>query len=280
VTVGPGSSANRGRIGPYLAAFVLMGGLLVPGPAAGASAVGSELEPPVVVSVTASPRALPWGGGRVEVTAPVKRAGTCELEVVSASGLTVVFSHSPSTGCHSGEYPGHPLIGPNHASIPITVLFKLVAHNMTGNASRTFRVLVAGHPLPPTTTTTVPPTTTTTVPPTTTTVPGPTGLASLPSSISTTGSTSYNWAGYSFSGGPFTGAEGTFTVAVPTSAATCSELMNESVGIDGVTNSDILRAGVSLSQLNPSTGNCVAGHIMSRCSGKPLRARSPLRASW
>lgn len=261
MTVKRGFSAKPRRVWPNLAALVGVGGLLVPGPAAMASTKNSHLGPPVVVSVTASPRALPWGGGRVLVTAPVRRAETCQLEVVSSSGLTVFFSHTPSTGCHSGQYSGHPLIGPNLGRAPITVLFKLVAQNMSGNEPRTFRVLVAAHPLPPTTTTTVPPTTTTTVPPpTTTAVPGPTGLGSLASSISMTGSTSYNWAGYSLSGGPFTGVEGTFTVAAPTSAATCSELMNESVGIDGVTNTDIIRAGVSLSQLNPNTGNCVGGH--------------------
>lgn len=213
----------------------------------------ATVSPPSVVSVDVSPRVLPAGGGRVTVTAPVKHAGTCQLVLGSKPSSSVVFSHGRGTGCHAGTFTAHVTVGPNTAATTETVLFSLVARNSTSSSSRSFRILVAGSPAPVTTTTLPGPTTTTTP------VPAPTGLAPLPSSLTTSGNTTYNWAGYTLAGGPFTAVEGTFTVPVPGASASCSDLMNEWVGVDDVTNTDVLRAGATSSELNPETGTCTPG---------------------
>ncbi len=64
--------------------------------------------------------------------------------------------------------------------------------------------------------------------------------------------TSTNWSGYVAGGGPFAGASGTFTV--PELAAASSETVtSEWVGIDGVTQSALIQAGVQ-EDYSPSTG--------------------------
>ena len=255
---------RRIRASVLIAAVLVaaLGSSLAPSTAIAATK-SAELPAPSVVSVTATPRVLSFGGGRVAVTAPVKHAATCQLEVVAQGGLSLVYSHGPSTGCHGGNFVAHITVGPNSSPGEKTVTFKLVARNTTSTSSRTFRISDSGRPVPTTTTsTTAPPTTTTTTVPaatTTTSVPLPTGLAPLPSSISTTGSNSYNWAGYTIAGGPFTAIEGTFTVPAPTASATCSEVMYETVGLDEGSGSDLIDAGINISQFNPSTGNCVSG---------------------
>jgi Peptidase A4 family len=244
VTVTAKSLWRRGAI------VVVMGlSSLALAPAASAAPVLS----PSVISVHVSPRMLPDSGGRVTITAPVKRAKTCQLVLGSSSTLPVTFSHGRGTGCSGGNFSAHVTVGANIAATTETVLFSLVARNSKSSSSRSFRILVAGRPVP-VTTTTVPSTTTTTTP-----IPAPTGLTPLPASMPTSGNTTYNWAGYILAGGPFTAVEGTFNVPVPATSVSCTDLMNQWVGIDGVSDNTILRAGVTSSELNPNTGNCTPG---------------------
>ncbi len=55
---------------------------------------------------------------------------------------------------------------------------------------------------------------------------------------------SENWSGYAIVGGAFTGAQGTFTVPTLTSVPDHPSDTSEWVGIDGVSNSSLIQAGV------------------------------------
>jgi Peptidase A4 family len=67
---------------------------------------------------------------------------------------------------------------------------------------------------------------------------------------------STNWSGYDVQGGPFTYANGTFTVPALTTEATCGEDTSEWVGVDGRTNTALLQAGVDESDEDVN-GNCL-----------------------
>lgn len=221
---------------------------------AGAATTQTSL-PPSVGSVHAAPRLLPASGGRVTVTAPVKRAAWCQLVLVAQPASSVAFSRGRSTGCRGGKFSAHLVVGANKSLSSETISFKLVATNAAGRAARTFRILVSGQAATATTaTTTVPATTTTTTP-----FPPSTGLTALPSPFSSSRTTSYNWAGYYLSGVPYTAVRGTFTVPASSAKASCTTFLNESVSVGGADNSDLLLAGVKTSELNPNTGDCVSG---------------------
>jgi hypothetical protein len=110
----------------------------------------------------------------------------------------------------------------------------------------------------PTTTTTVAPTTTTTVAPTTTTTVAPTTTTTTPSSPVITPAASNNWSGYAIQGSqPYTAVSGTFTVPALTYASSCDDAMSEWVGIDGLSNSSLIQAGVS--EVTTWEGQCTPG---------------------
>jgi hypothetical protein len=67
-----------------------------------------------------------------------------------------------------------------------------------------------------------------------------------------------NWSGYILANGPFTSAEGTFTVPDLASGATCTEMMSEWVGIDGDGNDYVIQAGIGESVADPE-GGCTLG---------------------
>ena len=54
-----------------------------------------------------------------------------------------------------------------------------------------------------------------------------------------------NWSGYALAGRSFTAVTGTFNVPVPMQSASCLEQTAVWVGVDGVSNSDLLQAGIT-----------------------------------
>ena len=122
-------------------------------------------------------------------------------------------------------------------------------------------------PLPPTaplTTTTVP-ATTTTVPVTTTTAPTTTTTTAVSNTLTGTASSvqqlsSNNWSGYDVAGPvPYTSVTGTFTVTGLTQSDSCNSQMSEWAGIDGVTNTYLIQAGVAIYTETSGTGQCDNG---------------------
>jgi hypothetical protein len=94
------------------------------------------------------------------------------------------------------------------------------------------------------------------VPSSSTSVPATTTTEALSPTPPIDYGSSANWSGYAEEGGPYTSVTGTFTVPSLTTSATCSELTSEWVGIDGVSNTDLIQAGVMESNINPTTGSC------------------------
>ena len=70
---------------------------------------------------------------------------------------------------------------------------------------------------------------------------GPTAASPIPVRAVAT----LNWSGYALAGGPFTGVTGTFNVPVPGPSASCLEQTAIWVGVDGLSNSDLLQAGIA-----------------------------------
>jgi len=147
---------------------------------AGFYVVLGALSRPTVLSVSASPDALPPGGGEVTVTSRVKHASSCQLELLSSQSFPVVYSHDPK-GCADGYYSARVVIGSNPSPITRTVAFALVARNTATSLTAKFHVVLAA-PAPVTTTTTTPPpsTTTTTAPLAITTQSLPNGSVGAP----------------------------------------------------------------------------------------------------
>ena len=54
---------------------------------------------------------------------------------------------------------------------------------------------------------------------------------------------------------------GTFTVPALTTAATCSEIMSEWVGIDGLDNASLIQAGIGEGMTNLENGTCTPGQF-------------------
>lgn len=116
----------------------------------------------------------------------------------------------------------------------------------------------------PATTTTVP-ATTTTVPVTTTTAPTTTTTTAVSNTLTGTASSvqqlsSNNWSGYDVAGPvPYTSVTGTFTVTGLTQSDSCNSQMSEWAGIDGVTNTYLIQAGVAIYTETSGTGQCDNG---------------------
>lgn len=72
---------------------------------------------------------------------------------------------------------------------------------------------------------------------------------------------SENWSGYAFQGGPMTSISGTFIIPKPNIAGQCGQFMSQWVGIDGVTNQDLIQAGIAEQDSNPANGNCTPGKL-------------------
>lgn len=229
-----------------------------------------------VVSLRTAPSAVGPAGGQVRVAATVAHAGTCQLKLVSAPGLEVLWSHNP-VDCRNGAYAARVIVGPNRAHVAKHLDMDLVVHDAAGSRTVRFTVSVAAASLPTTTTTTtstsaptapltsLPPS----VPPSATTVPGaastttsststtlvsgPSPQMTAPLAMGASSWTSLNWSGYGVSGGPFTAASGTFTVPSLTGAANSTENMSAWVGIDGWGNDNLIQAGVD-EDVDPSSG--------------------------
>jgi hypothetical protein len=77
--------------------------------------------------------------------------------------------------------------------------------------------------------------------------------------VAAQGRLSSNWSGYAITAGPYTSAQGTFTVPSLSSSATCNEEMSEWVGIDGWSNQDLIQAGIGESLKDPAGAGCTTG---------------------
>ncbi len=264
--------------------------------ASGAAIVnGAAVASVRIISVDATPHTISANGGTVKVNGYAGGAETCKLLLKSAQTVRVSYATN-ARPCRSTGKPFHftakvviaPIATYNYAANPQvaqTITFRLIGRNGQKETGRTFTIDVAAASTVPITTTTVPITTTTapvvtttvpvgtTVPVvTTTTTPGvalppPTATTTTTPAVTTTtapqtqqGVHNINWSGYVYSGGPFTEANGTFTVPYLTTAATCGSTLANWVGIDGVSpDENLIQAGVDESDTNPSTGACTPG---------------------
>jgi hypothetical protein len=231
------------------------------------------LPAPAVLSVSGSPSQLGPQGGRLTVTARLKHAISCQLELLSRQSFPVVYA-SNVRPCTS-SFTAHVVIGANPSPVHRTVALALVARDGTSAFTGYFDVGMAASLRPVTTTTppaaatTLPPAATTTVPAATTTVP--TVTTTVPSTVTTTTvatsgvpqTTSDNWSGYEVTGGPYTVASGTFTIPYIANNARCEAHVSEWVGIDGGTAADtsLIQAGIDESETDPSTGQCTPGEF-------------------
>jgi hypothetical protein len=216
----------------------------------------APLPAPAILSVGAVPQQLGPHGGTTRVSASIEHAKTCQLHLLSQQAFDVVYATNLRP-CRD-VFTAHISVGANSSRVHRTIAFSLVTHAGRSSFTGYFYIGMGGNSSAPAPTTTVPPAVTTTVPPaaTTTTVPGSAeGYYSQKSS---------NWSGYAVAGGPFTIAQGTFTVPVLTSDATCNEAVSDWVGIDGEnasnlpTDTDLIQAGIGESMTNPETGACTA----------------------
>jgi hypothetical protein len=96
----------------------------------------------VVLSASASPAALPAGGGTISVAGRVADAQSCQLQLLSSQSFAVVYSHN-SRHCSSGTFSAQVTIGPNSTAVQRTVAFALVASNQASTSSGRFYVLLA-----------------------------------------------------------------------------------------------------------------------------------------
>lgn len=213
---------------------------------ASAATKASTIAPAEILSSRTTKMTLGPAGGALQVRGTVRHTQTCQLKMLWAPAVNVVYSHNPTTSCHGGNYAANVIVGPNRTGKTRTIAFHLIARNPASSAGSALYVTVA--PVvakPPATTTTTSPTTTTTASTstsTTTTTPTATITA-----MTTTGPVSdvqsQNWSGYTAYGGPFTAARGTFTVPTVSSGGQDADL-SEWVGIDGADNQSLIQAGV------------------------------------
>ena len=94
--------------------------------------------------------------------------------------------------------------------------------------------------------------------------PGPisssvTPTTAPPSEPSVAYGTAPNWSGYGVLGASFRAARGTFTALALTNEATCDETLSEWVGVGGWGETSLIQAGLVESEMNPTTGECIAG---------------------
>ena len=117
---------NLKRFAFWLAAIVIGSAMTLAAPASASSLVGPA---PSVLSAYATPSSLGPAGGEVTVTAKVKNALSCQLELLSSQSFPVVYSHNPTTACQDGSFSAHVVIGANPGPVKRTVAFALVARN-------------------------------------------------------------------------------------------------------------------------------------------------------
>ena len=97
---------------------------------------------PVVLSASASPGAVPAGGGTISVDGRITNAESCQLQLLSSQSFAVIYSHN-SRDCSNGTFSAEVTIGPNNTAVQRTVAFALVASNHASTASGRFYVLLA-----------------------------------------------------------------------------------------------------------------------------------------
>ena len=100
----------------------------------------------VVLSARATPTDLPPTGGQVHVTATVKNATTCQLELLSHQSFPVVYA-SNTRPC-AGSFSAHVIIGANLGTLNRTVAFALVARNQSSGFTGYFYVMLRRLPSP------------------------------------------------------------------------------------------------------------------------------------
>ena len=101
----------------------------------------------LVLSASATPRALPAGGGTVTVYGVVGHASSCRLELLSRQSIPVVYA-SNLRPCR-GSFTAHVTIGANNSAVNRTVAFALVASNKPSSFRGDFYITLSR--LPPAT---------------------------------------------------------------------------------------------------------------------------------
>jgi hypothetical protein len=183
----------------------------------------------VVVSARAAPAALPPSGGAVTVTAVVEHASACRLEALSSQPFLATYPRGLAH-CEGGRFSAVVRVGANSTAVQQRVTLAVVASNDDGWYTEPLNLVLAA------------------------------GVASSPPGLAVPvrRTAGYKWSGYVALGGPFTRANGTFTVPYVRTDG-CSQQLSEWVGVDGEGNSALIQAGVSEGDVDPSTGDCTAG---------------------
>ena len=209
-------------------------------------------------AVSVSPVTLPAQGGVATVTAKLKQASSCRLELLSKQSFPVRYAGNERP-CTS-NFSAHIAIGANPSPVYRSVALALIVRDRGSTSTEHFYLTLAAPP-PPTTTTSV--VTTSTLPlATTTTRPGVT-TTTLPGVTTTTGpnsdgETSPNWSGYVDIGGTFTAIKGSFNASQLIDGTQASDVMAEWVGIDGGTSAsqDLIQAGI-MESMEPCNGTAI-----------------------
>ena len=124
-----------------LAFMIGIWGLVAPSSADAAALSHAVLPAPLVLAAGATPSALSYQGGTVAVSGRVKNAATCQLQLLSHQGFSVVYASNirPCTSTFSARVT----IGANPSTLPRTVAFELIARNGTGSSSGRFYMTLA-----------------------------------------------------------------------------------------------------------------------------------------
>jgi hypothetical protein len=116
------------------------------GSASSQATVSLTVPEPEVLTTSAEPADLGDGGGTVVITARVKDATSCHLELASPYlGFPVVYSAAPTT-CSGGIFTTNVSIGANNTMISRPVSFSVVGSNGGGASQGRVGITMAANP--------------------------------------------------------------------------------------------------------------------------------------
>jgi hypothetical protein len=119
---------------------------LLPALATPVASATSALPHALVLSARATPADLPPTGGTAHVTATVKNATSCRLELLSHQSFPVVYASNVRPCARS--FSAQVIIGPNTTAVDRTVAFALVASNQSSAFTGYFDVMLRKRPSP------------------------------------------------------------------------------------------------------------------------------------
>lgn len=181
----------------------------VPSPLSTSSVEGAmTAAQPMMGSLAVVPPAVGPHGGRVKVTATLLGASGCRLKMSSRQSFPVVYPHGPLPCSHA--FSADVTVGANPSPVDRVITLQLVVNTGSGEEESPVRI----------------------------------GVLDASRTPLTEQLASSDWSGYAVQGGPFERASGTFTVPAATPAS-CKQALGEWVGVDGVSDQDLLQAGIS-----------------------------------